>query len=555
MSNVLTLTKVLIKNNVFAFSGRKKNGRSVSAKGGAFGFALIMVMSIVCMGAPTIYALDLILKEYNLSEFILTFAIPVGGITALIFGSFSIMNIFYFNKDSEKLLHLPIKSSELLMAKFFASLISEYFILLMFILPIILGVGIGSDVGIVYYIYSLGIAILMPIIPSVIISIILMIFNKIFHFGKKKDIFMYVATGIILCFSFAYSFGLEFILDGEEEALLTLINGDLSSYMKLGKLLFPFFNSATYSLVHYNEFIGLASFITFVGMNLLFLVILYFIGDKLYIKGLTTYSGNETSKKKSLTKIYKKNHGGVMSSLILHEWKTIKRTPVFMLNVVVANVIFPLIIACSFVVAYFESGKDVIDELLMMINIENGGILLIATSALLVLSSLCGASSSAISREGKNARFMKTVPVDLKTQLDAKVYFSMIVESIVLFVVVGILVFVIGLPWYYGAMLVVLAMLAMLVNNYINILIDLRHPRIDWVEESEAVKQNLNILWGMLVSFAIFVLFALIGIGVYSRGVNIFLIFIVASVILLTIYLIMGYLINKYKNKLFDKVG
>ena len=206
MTNILALTKVLIKNNVFALSGIKKKGKTTSATSSAIWLIVLLVFCLVMIGAPVILTLNDLLKEYDFSEVIISFIVPIGGFTSIIFGVFSIISVFYFSKDSEQLLPLPIKSSELLISKFLASLVSEYLIIFMFILPILVGVGVGASMGPVYYLYMLAIIILMPIIPSVIMSIILMLANKIFHFNKRKDLFMYIMFGLIIAFSFAYSF-------------------------------------------------------------------------------------------------------------------------------------------------------------------------------------------------------------------------------------------------------------------------------------------------------------------------------------------------------------
>lgn len=553
MSNIILLSKVLIKNNVFAFSSKKGKGKSGSSKGSAIGFLLLIIFCVGCIGGPIIFVLNDLLKAYDLSELVLSFVLPIGGITSIIFGVFSIISVFYFNKDSENLLPLPIKSSELLVAKFIAALVSEYLILLMFIFPIIFGVGIGIGASILYYVYSIFICLLMPIIPSVIMSLLIMIINKVFKFGKKKDLFMYVMTGLILVFAFAYSFGLEFILESSEnEDTLAFLSGDFGEYINTSKWLFPFFNSAVYSLVHYNEFLGFASIMTFIGLNVLSLVILYLVGDKLYIKGLTKDGGTRQNKKENIDKIYKTSKGGVMKELIKKEWLTIKRTPTFMLNVVIMNIVFPIIFGVSFAMGFSSEGDASLFE---VIDFSNSGIFLICIGILLFLCSMSSAASSAISREGSSAYMMKNIPVSYKKQMDAKVYFSLIIDLIILFGVEIVLFLLISIPWYYAIIINVPIILVLLIANYLSLLLDLRKPRLDWKEESEAVKQNFNVFLGMMIFIAFTIGIVLLGVAFINSDVNIFLMFAFVSVILLVLYILMNYFIKKYQVKLFSKVG
>lgn len=555
MSNVIALTKVLIKNNVFAFSGKKKKGKQVSTKSSIIGFIILITFCTLCIGGPMVYLLSDLLKQFDFSNLVLSFVIPIGGITSIVFGIFSIISVFYFSKDSDKLLPLPIKSSELLLAKFFSSLFSEYLLLIMFIFPIIFGVGIGIGASLIYYLYSLIICLFMPIIPSVIMAIILMLFNKIFDFGKRKDASMYVMTGIILIFSFAYSFGMQFFLDnGENQALLTLLSGENSSYLKLSRWLFPFFNSAVYSLTHFKEFIGFASLVTFIGLNLLAMVVLYFVGDKLYIKGLTKNTGSKQSKKEDIENIYKDKKSGVTSELIKKEWLVIKRTPVFMLNIIVVNLIFPILLVFSFVMS-FSGEVEGIKALIEMIDFYNAGVMFVAIGVLMFICSMSTATSSCISREGSSAYMMKAIPVSLKKQLDAKVYFSMIVDLIILLVTEVALVVLFKAPFIYLLVINPPLILILLIINYIALLLDLRKPRLDWNDENEAVKQNFNVFLSMILVMLVVGLLIFLGIKIFERDFNIYLSSLISVIVLLPIYIGINLWIKKNQVKLFNKVG
>ena len=144
--------------------------------------------------------------------------------------------------------------------------------------------------------------------------------------------------------------------------------------------------------------------------------------------------------------------------------------------------------------------------------------------------------------------------ISLKKQLDAKVYFSMIIDRVVILFIEGMLMFVVKAPLYFWGMLAVVDALVLLINNYICLILDLRSPKLDWSEESEAVKQNLNVFWGTMLSLALSG--AMIGAGliILDSNVNILLIFAITSVILLSIYILINLVVKKYQLKLFNKV-
>ena len=171
------------------------------------------------------------------------------------------------------------------------------------------------------------------------------------------------------------------------------------------------------------------------------------------------------------------------------------------------------------------------------------------------LSSASSSTSSAISREGNSARILKTLPISLKTQLDAKVYFAMIFDLIGLVALEGVAVVTLNIPVYYFLIVDVPIIILMLIVNYLSILIDLRKPRLDWVEESEAVKQNFNVFVSMILTVLVGVVFVVLGVFLFDKNINIYLTFTIISVLLLATYVGLMIFINKNQNRLFNKVG
>ena len=75
-------------------------------------------------------------------------------------------NVYFFSKDFEILLPLPIKTDELLISKFNTILINLYFSELIFVLFPLIVYGICTYAGIIYYFYLFLILIIFPILPT-----------------------------------------------------------------------------------------------------------------------------------------------------------------------------------------------------------------------------------------------------------------------------------------------------------------------------------------------------------------------------------------------------
>lgn len=542
MNNIVSLTKILLKNG--SVGGKSKKGKDK----GTLLYIIILGLYVCAFSIPIIMVLKEVLATYNFSELILSFIIPAGGITSLIFAVFSMANLFYYNKEAETLLSYPVKSGELFIARFLSSLTSQYLVLFMFIFPIIFGVGIGINANPLYYVYAGSICFLMPLLPSAIVAVILMILSKVINLGKRKTLFMYITIALVMIFSLGYGIGMGYLLEMDIADLASLFSGQATSVISMTKYVFPLFNSATYSLLYCEDVIGGASFGTFIGFNILALVILYILGEVFYVKGLMKDGGSK-KEKKSIEEIYKSDKGGVMLSLMKKEWKTVVRTPVFMLNIVVMNIIFPILFLVTLVISPSESNFKGID-------FNNAGVYLISFAIILFMCSFCGATggTSAISREGKAAKYMKVFPVSLKKQIDAKVMISFLIDIFVAVIAEIGVIFVFEMPFIYLLLINIPLIPFILTINYFYVLMDLKRPKINWDDESEAIKQNMTVFVGMLLSMIIPVIVAIPGVLIYNMNLNVYLVFLVFAITSLLCYILMAIYIKKNENKLFDEV-
>ena len=154
MSKIFPLTKVLIKTSLFSqfsASERRKDKKKIGKGLKIFLIGLFILFIFASTLFPMGYSAYGLAKDLNLDNIIISLVVPVAGITTVFFGVFSIISVFYMNKSTQSLLHLPIKSKDLLMSNFIIALISNYFLLIIFVLPFLIGVGIGIEAGFMYY--------------------------------------------------------------------------------------------------------------------------------------------------------------------------------------------------------------------------------------------------------------------------------------------------------------------------------------------------------------------------------------------------------------------
>jgi ABC-2 type transport system permease protein len=136
-------------------------------------------------------------------------------------------------------------------------------------------------------------------------------------------------------------------------------------------------------------------------------------------------------------------------------------------------------------------------------NPKHMGIFLSAAFAfLLFFVSTSGVTATAISREGQNLFVCKYLPVSYKDQIMAKVFSGVAVSLIGLLTIIIVAAAVLQISPAALMILFLAGLLGILFTSFTGILIDLLNPKLNWDNEQKAVKQNLNLMFNMLIGIA-----------------------------------------------------
>ena len=189
------------------------------------------------------------------------------------------------------------------------------------------------------------------------------------------------------------------------------------------------------------------------------------------------------------------------------------------------------------------------------INFSNGNVLVFTVALLSFFTSMSMSSSTAISRDGKNAYFNKIIPVSPMTIINSK-----IVIGVIFGFVPCLLISVVGLVFNLLSILDLILInvplfLYIVFTNYIGIFIDLKRPKLDWENETVAVKQNTNTLIFMLVDLVF--TFLICGFGVLLLFIEIpsFVASLILSLIFLGLCVIIYRLIDKKGLAILNNIG
>ena len=227
--------------------------------------------------------------------------------------------------------------------------------------------------------------------------------------------------------------------------------------------------------------------------------------------------------------------GNAFMANVKREILSIIRVPSYAVNILPIT-FMPLVMVIMMGVMIGRSGGDGETTAQLFGQIGNRAIVMCILAA--VVSYMAGmnpALSTAVTREGKGHDFIKALPVSGRTLVHAKlaVGFGLVLIGVAA-ACIAILVLVPG----FG-LETLLAMLLCLVFCFASACLalsrDVKKPRLDWVTEQEAVKQNFGVMISMLISWAVLALLALISYLMLNAGWTTLPVFAVLMAILLAL--------------------
>ena len=104
-------------------------------------------------------------------------------------------------------------------------------------------------------------------------------------------------------------------------------------------------------------------------------------------------------------------------------------------------------------------------------------------------------SITAISRDGKNAVFMKYIPVSLYKQYIYKTIPNIIMNLFTIIIVLAVSEYILKISILDLIIVFIISMLMNIAQSFIMILVDLKRPKLQWNSEYAVVKQNLNLIF------------------------------------------------------------
>jgi ABC-2 type transport system permease protein len=493
MRNLLRLTWVLIRN--------ARNPIATGRRGGLKRILFVLLIALAFLplmiqfGSLAGKILD-VLGPIGQEGILFAFAFSMTCLLILLFGIPSTLVVYYFGTDLDSLLVLPVRPSILMSAKFFTALVVEYAAEALFLLPVFAAYGLHAGFSAPLILAASVLFLLLPVIPVAMASLLVMTAMRFTDLARNRDRFAKTAGVVLMAAVLALNFGLQKAgTSGVDPAGIVagLVNGG-GIWGFLINRLFPACHFAVKAVLAAGSGAGWLNLALFSGASGFAFIALLPAGEKLYLRGVRGGSGRHAAAagRPGVEGLPRMKAGSAFVTYLDRELKILFRDPVFFMNCVVTNFLWPVF---TLFVVLTGTGTTVNRGPGLLTALSGKGVLNAGWLGVgMVLTAMNAIASSAISREGRQIGSLKILPYPFSRQLIAKAGAAVTLGAVGCLLMTAVALAVFGMPVSALPAAAVLMALGMVYAACTGVLIDLFFPKLYWDNAAKAVKQNMNVM-------------------------------------------------------------
>lgn len=503
MREIIFLTRASLINNFNIHGLNPKNSKTTRDKAKP----LIFIFVVIAL-APTYHYYVTFLKQLSKSLLMLnqelyfsSLAHYMASSIVFFFGLLYVLSYYYFSRDTEMLIPLPLKGRTIVISKFITILVYEYVLLAVFLTPILVinKSLVGGNI-IIYILKSALTFLLTPVIPLSLASILIIILMRTTNIKGKKDIIrlvsMFLFMFVILGIQIVIQRSMVQIAPGQEQEFIANLFRDNKALIDMVGRYFPVSKWTSISLSDS----GTASFVDFlkiIAANTAVFTAMIAVSEKIYLGGIIGGKEAQAKKRKLTSRELEEASGRVSNNytaIFRADMITLLKTPIYMFNCVSIVIIIPFILLVMPSLA--GTGGD-IEELGNFYSMYESYFTFGLAGGFMFFAALNPTAPSAFSREGKTFWITRIIPVKTRDHIIGKGLSPILLQMLAIVIVsVGISFYIpVGIKGLLTSALLGLAGSVPLI--LIGLAIDITRPLLDWDNPQRAVKQNLNVLISM----------------------------------------------------------
>ena len=541
MGKLISLLKATMSQDMSLFKIKSKN------ESNARKIVLPIVLALIVMFSIGSYAVMFAeeLASKNLTYIILTIFIMVTSLLTIIEGVYKSQGILFEAKDNDLLFSLPISKSKIFFTRVFKLISFQFLYNSLFMLPAIVVYAIYEKTNLSFYLLSLIMLVLLPIVPTIVACIIGYIIKGVTSKFKSRNILQVILTSLILLLIFYGSFNMQ-----------TMIANVTQNANNINEVITKIYYPAGLYINLIQNF-NVLDLLALIAINIIPAVLFIYVASIFYFKITSKLGekGNNSKKgnwEKSAKKIFKVK--SQLSGLISKEIKRFFSSSVF-----IVNAGFGMVLMLAVTIGISINFEGMINSMLQGKEIEMSIVEIrtfmpkIFYGFVVFISCMTSITSSMISLEGKSFNITKSLPVKPEKILLAKVLTSNIISTPVI-LVCDLIFFIAFKVAIIDIIFILLASIIMpTFTALVGILMNLKYPKMDATSDTEVVKQSMSS--GLSVFIGMFVGMLSIVIMIIGSKIDLNLFIILELVIFSVIVFILWKTLKKYGTKRWKEIN
>lgn len=412
---------------------------------------------------------------------------------------FSIVTTLYGAKDTPFLNTLPLRPTSVFFAKFAMTYVNALELSTAVILPTSLTSAIAFNVAsksMFYGFYPLLLLILLvaPILPLFIVSVLSMplVWLGSYFKGKPtlKSVLVILFYVVLMCGYMVLVFYMNTCGFGQEGGV-EMSQGTFASLSVLANVFYPDKVLVNYCLgIQAGKNFGISAAIT-VGMIAVMLLL-----SALFYKRINSKATENSQSIESKTATLKQSN--VVVSIMKRDFTSIMRNSALAMTSFANLLMAPIFIVVMYFITNFKSGAD---EGMTPFMSEMMGIGFVVMYSMIFLAGANMIATMAYTREGKSFFASKTLPINPKDSIKAKLLLSVIVPSVLLvpIMLIALLLYKIDIV---STLLVGIDTLMMITGICsMSILFDMKKGNQHWEQVAE-IKNSSQNTYQLISAFA-----------------------------------------------------
>jgi len=439
-------------------------------------------------------------------EVAFTFALTTMALLIFFFGLFQVLAVFFFSRDLDLLVPLPLGPRTIVGARFATVLVGQYFAAILVLGPTSVAYAQAMGGGLLYWLSVLVVGLLAPVIPLALVSVVALVLMRFIN-RRHRDLLMVVFGVLILVAVIAFQMLIARVPEAELGDYLSRIVSGQIRLVNLAGRTFPPAIWATHAITAAGFGPRLLSLGAFAGASAAALWLALTASERFFYAGLI--GGREVARRRPAP-----GAKGAALETVMARVRQDSLVRVWVLNGLAGAVIVPVM----FLIPTLAASDPEIAQLLALVK---GGAseFYVALGFALTLVFVVGintTSSTSVSREGVSFWLSKVIPVRPEAMVLGKLAFSVVISAVSAIPVTAAFVLLARPPVILLVLAVLTGLAGSVIVHLLGLFIDMSRPQLKWTNPQQAVKSNTNVIISMGVTALFMGLTVLLGVALFG---------------------------------------